>query len=339
MSDSENALAKYVEKMYEIQYNQREKALTDAELKQIAFDMGITETEWQESEKAFEGHLETGKGLILEQNYVDAIDELCNAIALKPYNPKALYFAAQAHTERYEETGAPENEQQARVLINRLLQVKPVHKPALKLLSQLTKGKAEKGKTRRFIGMAIVVVLLLIGFFAFLSYNSARSEAIKQEENVNQAWAQVENVYQRRADLIPNLVAVVKESSEFEKEIISEITQMHKEIGQINLKGLTEKQLDEFQKEQQTLTLKLNQLFIRSEQYPSLRSSTAFSDLQTQIEGSENRISVERRKFNKAVQEYNTYIRQFPQNMMGFDAKPYFEVDKSAMENPKVSFD
>lgn len=269
--------------------------------------------------------------MILQQNYTDAAERLDHAVALKPYHADALYFLAKAHTGLFENNKLMADSEKAKELIGRTLKVSPGHKQSLTLLSQLRREESEGKKTKLYIMFGLAGVLVLFSVIGFSSYNSARNQAIVQEESVSQAWAQVENVYQRRADLIPQLVTVVKQSAYFETSMIEKITEAHATLASSQTKGLDAGEMADFNQKQETLTKAINKLFVAVQQYPELKTMEGYQNLQVQIEGSENRISVERRKFNKAVQAYNTYIRQFPQSMMGFDAKPYFEADKKGI--------
>lgn len=335
-ADSEKALAKYVEKMYEIQFSQKENILTPTQLKEIALEMGVTDQEWEESQQVFKGHLENGKELILQQNWTDAIQSLDHAVSLNPYSIDALYYKAQAHVERFEEQQGLADENTARELIERALRVKSGHKPSLKLLSKLRQEKADAAKSTKSKLLLLAGIIGGLVLLASVIGMSIRNAAITQEEGVNQAWAQVENVYQRRADLIPKLVTTVKSASNFEKSMLDKISEIHQENPYKGNGTPSEEELAMFQHYQERLSAILDELFIMTEEHPELSAKQAFSDLQVQIEGSENRISVERRKYNMAVQTYNTYIRQFPQNLLGFDQKAYFKADKKAMNNPDV---
>lgn len=193
------------------------------------------------------------------------------------------------------------------------------------------------------IVIIVIAVLLLISFFSLKgTYNGF----ITQEEGVNQSWAQVENVYQRRADLIPNLVEVVKGYASHEKETLQGVTEARSKMGgQVNLgpEALNDPQaFAKFQQMQGALSSALQRLMVVVERYPDLKADQRFADLQTQLEGTENRIAVERRRFNQTVQAYNTNIRQFPANilagMFGFQQKAYFQADAGANQAPKVKF-
>jgi len=163
---------------------------------------------------------------------------------------------------------------------------------------------------------------------------------------VDKQWAQVQNVYQRRADLIPNLVATVSGAANFEKSTITEVTEARASVGRMQIdasKAPTEAaRLEEFQKAQGQLSTALSRLLVVAERYPDLKATANFRDLQAQIEGTENRITVERQKFNEAVQRYNTAIRTFPNvllaGMFGYQQKPYFAAKEGVETPPKVEF-
>ena len=187
-------------------------------------------------------------------------------------------------------------------------------------------------------GIVLIIVLIAGG-----SYN----RLVGLSQGVNSSWAQVQNVYQRRADLIPNLVATVSGSANFEKSTLTEITAARASVGQVkmdlNNAPADAARLAEFEKAQGALSSALSRLLVVSERYPDLKASAGFRDLQAQIEGTENRISVERGNFNQAVQSYNTAIKSFPAvfyaGMMGFAEKPYFTASTGADKPPQVQFD
>jgi LemA protein len=191
------------------------------------------------------------------------------------------------------------------------------------------------------LGVLVVAVLLLGGLVA-LSYNGLVGRA----QAVDQSWAQVQNVYQRRADLIPNLVATVSGAANFEKSTLTEITAARASVGQIKLdpnQAPTDPaRLAQFQQAQDHLSSALSRLLVVVERYPDLKATANFRDLQAQLEGTENRITVERQKFNQAVQTYNTSVKTFPNvlfaGLFGFPPKPYFTATAGAETPPKVQF-
>lgn len=187
------------------------------------------------------------------------------------------------------------------------------------------------------IAVVAVVVLWAIG---------ANNKMVSQEENVTKAWSQVENVYQRRLDLIPNLVNTVKGAADYEKSTLEAVIEARAKASsvQIDANNLTEENVAAFQQAQDQLTQAVGRAInLTVERYPELTATQGFRDLQTQLEGTENRISVERGKFNEAVQSYNTMIRKFPNSIMasilGFDKKGYFTASEGADKPVNVEFE
>lgn len=186
-------------------------------------------------------------------------------------------------------------------------------------------------------GVALIVVIAL-GWYVLTVYNSL----IAKEESVKTAWGQVENQYQRRANLIPNLVTTVKGHAEYEKEALQKIIEARSKALQttINPENINSETLQKFQQVQENLSLALSKLMVVIERYPDLKANQSFLTLQTQLEGTENRIAYERRRFNKAVKKYNTYYRSFPKNkiakMFGFTAKMYFNASANSEKAVKV---
>src|SRR5215471_20282044 len=192
------------------------------------------------------------------------------------------------------------------------------------------------------VGAILAFILLAGGCAVAGSYN----RLVGLQQKVDQSWAQVQNVYQRRADLIPNLVNTVQGAANFEKSTLTEVTNARASVGRVQLdpnKAPTDaKQLAEFQQAQGQLSNALSRLLVVSENYPQLRATEGFRNLQAQLEGTENRISVERNNFNAAVQDYNTALSTFPTNMLnkmfGFQPKPFFTAQAGAEKAPTVNF-
>lgn len=191
-----------------------------------------------------------------------------------------------------------------------------------------------------------IIILSIIGalVISFLWANGSFNKMVKQEEGVTSAWSQVENVYQRRADLIPNLVATVKGYAAHEQQTFEGVVNARAKATSITVdpKNLSADKLAEFQQAQGELSSALGKLLMIQEQYPDLKANQNFLELQAQLEGTENRITVERQKFNEAAQAFNTSIRLFPKNIIagifGFDRKAYFEAQEGAQAAPKVEF-
>jgi LemA protein len=191
---------------------------------------------------------------------------------------------------------------------------------------------------KTLIGLGVIALLVFIGIG---KYNTL----VEQEQSVEQSWAQVENQYQRRADLVPNLVNTVKGAADFEQETLTEVTEARSKASsiQISADDLNNPQkIQQFQQAQQQLSGALSRMLLTVEKYPELKANQNFRDLQVQLEGTENRIATERQRFNEAVQTYNTTVQRFPNNvfagLFGFDQKAYFEADEGAQEVPEVNF-
>jgi len=167
---------------------------------------------------------------------------------------------------------------------------------------------------------------------------------VELDEQTTSQWSQVENVYQRRADLIPNLVNTVKGYAEHEQETLEGVIEARSKATSVNIdpSKLTSESIQQFNDAQQGLSSALSRLMVVVEQYPDLKANQNFLDLQAQLEGTENRNAVERRKFNEATQTYNAYIRKFPRliyaGWFGFDKKAYFEAQQGAENAPEVQF-
>jgi LemA protein len=194
---------------------------------------------------------------------------------------------------------------------------------------------------KKWIIWGIIILLVLVVYFNLKgSYNSM----VALDEQVKAQWSQVENVYQRRLDLIPNLVNVVKGAADFEKSTLTAVIEARAKATSINIDAskLNEQNMKQFQESQGALTQALNRLMMVTENYPTLKANQNFLDLQAQLEGTENRITTERRTYNEVVQNYNTTIRSFPKNifagMFGFQTRPNFAADAGASKAPTVKF-
>ncbi|MCP3958961.1 MAG: LemA family protein [bacterium] len=187
------------------------------------------------------------------------------------------------------------------------------------------------------------VLAVVGGLLAVMMGAGIYNRLVGLEEGVNSAWGQVENVYQRRADLIPNLVATVRGARDFEQETLEAVVEARAKVGQVGFDGVpSADQLSQFQASQDALSSALSRLLVVVERYPELRATEAFRDLQSQLEGTENRIAVERRRFNEVAQKYNAERKKVPAvfvaGLMGFDERPYFESTPGADRPPEVEF-
>jgi len=191
----------------------------------------------------------------------------------------------------------------------------------------------------------IIIIAIVIGVFIIGSWISGKYNAMTiASEQVEEQWAQVENVYQRRADLIPNLVATVKGYATHEKETLESVVQARAKATSttIDAGNMDAASLQKFQAAQNSLSSALSRLMVVVEKYPELKANQNFLELQAQLEGTENRISVERKRFNEAAKNYNLSIKVFPNNifagMFGFEKKAYFKAEETAKTAPKVEF-
>ncbi len=196
---------------------------------------------------------------------------------------------------------------------------------------------------KKTLPLVFLLIVVLIGFSSCSSYNSM----VSLEEGVESSWSQVENVYQRRADLIPNLVETVKGAANFEKETLTDVIEARAKATQIQASLSSDvvndpQAFQKFQQAQGALSGALSRLLVTVERYPDLKANQNYLTLQSQLEGTENRIAVERKHYNEAAQAFNTKIRRFPAsiiaNMTGLRKKQYFQSEPGAEEAPKVKF-
>jgi LemA protein len=190
----------------------------------------------------------------------------------------------------------------------------------------------------------IIAVVVLLAIIMYTSIKGTFNKMVTMDETVTSQWAQVENVYQRRADLIPNLVATVKGYADFEQKTLTDVIEARSKATSVTIDptNLNEASMQQFQAAQDGLSSALSRLMVVVERYPDLKANLGFLDLQTQLERTENRITVERMNFNTKAQEYNSYIRSFPKNiyasLFGFEKKAYFQAQEGADKAPEVKF-
>ncbi len=195
---------------------------------------------------------------------------------------------------------------------------------------------------KKWLIPVIIIAVVAIGLYSLTA--GVNNTAVEYEENVKTAWANVETAYQRRTDLIPNLVNTVKGAADFEKETLTQVIEARSKATSVNVNAdnLDADAINKFQKAQGEVSSALSRLLVSVERYPQLKATQNFQQLQSQLEGTENRISVQRNRFNEAVRKYNTYIRKFPNNifagMFGFERMTTFEADEGAENAPTVEF-
>lgn len=193
--------------------------------------------------------------------------------------------------------------------------------------------------------LVVPVILVVLGLFLLMGGCSTYNGMVNADEEVNEAWSNVQTVYQRRADLIPNLVATVKGAADFEKSTLEAVVNARAKATsmQVNASDLTPEKFQQFQAAQGELSQALGRLLVSVERYPELKANQNFRDLQAQLEGTENRISTERRRYNAAVTSYNKKVRTFPNSMFagifGFDRRDQFQAEAGADQAPQVNFE
>ena len=193
-------------------------------------------------------------------------------------------------------------------------------------------------------GLKTIIIIAVIALVIYLWFKSGYNAMVEKQESVQAQWAQVENVYQRRADLIPNLVATVKGYAEHEQGTLTAVIEARAKATGVTIdpSNITPEQLEQFQAAQDQLSGALSRLLVSIERYPELKANENFMALQSQLEGTENRITVERQKFNETAMDYNQYIRKFPRNiiasMFDFEKVGYFKAQAGSEVAPKVEF-
>lgn len=196
---------------------------------------------------------------------------------------------------------------------------------------------------KKWLVPVLIIGAIVLGLYLLTvgKYNNA----VEKQENAKTAWSQVESAYQRRNDLIPNLVNSVRGAADFERGTLTDVIEARSKATSVNVDAdnLTAEQMQQFQQAQGEVSSALSRLLVTVERYPELKATQNFQQLQSQLEGTENRINVERNRYNETVNDYNIYIRRFPNNiivgMYGFDAMPRFEADAGAEAAPEVDFD
>ena len=192
-----------------------------------------------------------------------------------------------------------------------------------------------------------IIIVAVIAFFAISLIvwgTRVYNNMVTMNEGVTSQWGNVETSYQRRADLIPNFVNTVKGAANFEQSTLTQVIEARAKATQVTIDPtkMTAENMQQYQQAQGEVSSALSRLMVVMEQYPELKATQNFRDLQVELEGTENRINVERRKYNDMAREFNTYIRRFPQNMLsgmfGFESKPYFEAQQGAEKAPEVKF-
>jgi len=331
MDDRENKIIEeYVSKMLEVQKDQFEKPLTLDELKEIAFSIGMSESDWQASQRAMQQHLSNGKAHLKNKNWQDAVSELKQAAAINPYHEDTLYSLALSYHELYRQSGKELYKTEAKSAADRALknEDKKLDSAAIALLNEIRHTETEhKNKRKGILKLASAIIGgVFILFFIFVWATSAsiksRANTLNQMQvKVEQAWAQVENVYQRREALIPQIVNIAKSASKYDVTKLDELQKKRQELNSDNR--------DAYRNKQDEITKALTDLMSNMQ-----GNAQTLRDIQIQVEGSENRIRVEWKKYNDVATEYNVAvvnfndaIQSFPASMLGYKAKEKIKVE------------
>jgi LemA protein len=331
MEERENQIIEdYVSKMLEVQKERFEKPLSLSELKEIAFSVGMSESDWLASQEVMAQHLKTGQAHLKNKNWQDAALELKQAVAINPYQEDGLYGLAIAYHELYKQSGRDSDRDEAKAYADRALknEDKGLDSAAIALLNSIRDSSEvhEKKKKTLWMGIAIaaaaVVGIILLVISVASSSVSGKASALEQEMvKVEQTWGQVENVYQRRESLIPQIINISKSASKYDQSKLDELQKMQKSLNAANR--------DDYRQKQEDITKMMTELMGNME-----GNAQTMRDIQVQVEGSENRIRVEWKKYNDAVAEYNNSvikyndaIKSFPANMLGYKAKEKIKVE------------
>jgi len=323
-------IEEYVAKMLDVQKEQFEKPLTLDELKEIAYSVGMSESEWQASQQVMEQHLRTGKGHVRNKNWQDALTELKQAVAINPYHEEGLYNLALSYHQLYRQTGSDIFKTEAKSAAERALknQDSKMDSAAISLLNEIRNTESAQRNKRNKVLMitaavisAIFLIFILVLWGVSASLGSRANELEQLQVKVEQNWGQVENVYQRRETLIPQIVNIAKSASKYDAVKLNELQGMRQELNPAKR--------DEYLEKQAEISKTLTELLSNLE-----ANAQTMRDIQIQVEGSENRIRVEWKKYNDAVAEYNVgvvnyndAINSFPASMLGYKAKEKIKVE------------
>lgn len=326
MPNTDDFLKRYIEKILQKQ-NQDEKPLSDEERKSIAFELGMDEQEWKEANIEFENHLKKGKQFFAHRNLEDAFEEYEQAYIFNPYSAEVNYLLAQWHEYKWQNQQKEEDFQKVHQYLEALFRIDPTHTDGISLKTALRKTEKvhqnRQVKSKMMLFVLLGVLLVGVASFVILSYN----QIIAQQEEVMEAWSQVENVYQRREDLIPKLLNLITTSGLEAKQEVEGLTQAYQKVqdASISEDNFDTSSFESYETTQNELSKSIDQLLSISSKALSKEKKDLLESIIVEIEGSANRIAVERRKFNQKVKSYNQKVRSFPFNLMGFSPKPYFK--------------
>lgn len=325
--DQDALLEAYIKRLLEVQHGMAAaQPLSDAELKRIAVESGLPESQWEAWLQRAEQHFERGKAYNSARNWEDARAELKQAVAIYPNHAEANYELAFACLRLATATENPQLEQEFEVYVAQCLAFEPLHKGALALKTeenQLDAAAAAGTRKRKRLTIIVAAGLCVLLLASHLGISGGERAA---REDVRARGAQLANVYERRAALMPKLTQTVDAAAGFERSLLLELKAFEQAA---NAQALEQNQ-QAYAAEQQKAGEAISKALTQAARSPKLQSMEAFLELQTQIEGAENRISVERKRYNDAVAAYNLKIGGFPYSLYGFEPLPYFTYDTDA---------
>ena len=336
-------LEQYIKKLMERETSfSNPRPLSDEQLKQVAIDTGMTDSDWQKLKKDAQVAKDSGFDHLERNNFQDAILAFQESTALYPNDSTAFYGFAKAKFKASVEKEDKQLLNEALNYVKRSLVLNPNYNEALDLQGYIRNYESKLGEqlvTKSKIGglKKILIPLLpvvIVVFWLVATYNST----ISLEEDVTAAWSQVENVTEARYDKITKLVEVVKSATSQENKILKEVIQARSEAQQISLNSssFSQEELSQFAATQEQLSASLRSFFGLAEAYPELKSMETYLTLQDEIAGSQNRITVERKRYNEKVSNYNKKVKRFPVNLLPFDEKPYYKVDRNKINAPDL---
>lgn len=353
----DKSLADYIKKLLELQQDFEKQTPSSEELKKIALDLGLDENQWQDIQKIADNYVKNGLVFLQHENWQDALEEFDKALEINPYHKDALLGRIKAYRGLYFETKKSIYKNELEKHVQKILKVETGHPEAIKILSEVENSSKRKKissslkKSNHALPLIVAVAITFIFLFITLmpSSNSKKSdnaneqkseeefqekqgesekqqlynEIIDKREIVYRQWAQVENVYQRRSDLIREVLDILEKSGKLEKQLMDKILRNQDELKQMEVNHTKGSDMKRFREKQDELAKQLKKITIGIQESSTLKG---YRDLQTQIEGSENRITVERKRYNEAVAEYNAMIQKYPYNQFEeFEKMVYFK--------------
>lgn len=354
-------LTKYIERLLAFKNDLSRQSFSAQDLKHIAEELGFDETEWQKIQQIAENYYLNGQAFLAQQNWQDALSEFDKSLAINPHHEGSLLGKVQAYAALKQIRNKKSDEEQLKAYAQQLLQLKPGHSEVVRLLSQASPPPKKRPffSSPFIIAASIVFMVALLGIYLLYPNQDHRqtpqpiekelelgknqraesaeeleaqkkqmlyNEIIDKRENVYEQWAQVENVYQRRNDLISEVLSILKQSGQLEQALLDKVLEKQKALKLKKFNQYQNEGLQQFNRQQAELKTELKQLL---QNFQNVSTLKGYRDLQVQIEGAENRIAVERRKYNRLVGDYNRMVQKQPYQQFNFETIAYFQQNTS----------